>query len=304
MSVRQGPAIDPALGLKLINARTLQARDGEIAIIIPAYNEMATVGDVTGQALEALRILEVKGEVIVAASGCTDNTAEVAAEAGARVIETPIGKGAAVAAAVRACQADVICLADADVCYFGDVPLPAILLSPIMSGLADATIADLPWRPVYPHMWLHGFFIPLAGRLIPELLPQAGTTPWSGQRAAVRALWPDDLPEDFSADLALLLHWHAQGARLRPVLADDWTNPQRPKTGLLEQEFRILVDYAIRHGRLSSEARPALKMWFDDVYRLMAAYQPGVDDPEKFEQDLLEDSLRSLAAYSMEGLCL
>lgn len=298
------PTIDPALGLELVNARTLETRGGRVAIIIPAHNEASTVGDVVGNAFKALRALNADGEVIVAASGCTDGTADVAAGAGAQVIEAPVGKGAAVTAGIRACQADLICLTDADVRYFGDVPLAAILVAPIMRGLADATIADLPWRPVYPHMWLYGFFAPLAGRLFPELLPQAGTTPWSGQRAAVRALWPDDLPDGFSVDLALLLHWHAQGARIRPVLADDWINPQRPKTGVLEHEFGLLVDYAVKCGRLTSGARPALERWFYDVYRLMAAYRPETDDPEKFERGLLEDSRRLLATFSMEEICL
>ena len=304
MVTKPVPTINPALGLDLVNARTLATRSGKVAIIIPAHNEAATVDDIVGEAFRALGALNADGEVIVAASGCTDDTAEVAANAGARVIEAPIGKGAAVAAGVRACRADLICLTDADVRYFGDAPLAAILIAPIMRGLADATIADLPWRPVYPHMWMYGFFAPLTGRLFPELLSQAGTTPWSGQRAAVRALWPDNLPDGFAVDLALTLHWHAQGARLRPVLADDWTNPQRPKTGLIQQEFAMLVDYAVDCGRLTPRARSALERWFDDVYRLMAAYRPEIDDPEKFEHDLLEDSCRLLATYSAEELCL
>jgi glycosyltransferase involved in cell wall biosynthesis len=304
MATEPVPTIDPALGLDLVNARTLETRGGRVAIIIPAHNEAATVGDVVGEAFRALRVLNAEGEAIVAASGCTDDTAQVAASAGAKVIEAPIGKGAAIAAGIQACRADLICLIDADLRYFGDVPLAAILIAPIMRGIADATIADLYWRPVYPQMWLHGFFAPLAGRLLPELLPQAGMTPWSGQRAAVRALWPDNLPDGFSVDLALLLHWHAQGARLHPVVCDDWTNPQRPKTELIQQEFGLLVDYAIQCGRLAPGARPALERWFDDVYRLMAAYRPEVDDPEKFERGLLEDSRRLLEAYSMEESCL
>ncbi len=119
-----------------------------------------------------------------------------------------------------------------------------------------------------------------------------------------RAAPPDNLPDDFAVDLALLLHWHAQGARMRPVLADDWTNPQRPKTGLLSQEFGMLVDYAVDCGRIGPEGRLVLGRWFDDVYRLMAAYRPGADDPEKFERELLEDSRRLLTTYSAEGLCL
>ncbi len=192
MATHPVPLIDPALGLDLVNARTLEARDSTVAVIIPAHNEAATVGGVVGDAFRALRALNAEGEVIVAASGCTDDTREVAANAGARVVEASIGKGSAIAAGIQACKSDLICLTDGDVRYFGEVPLAAILVAPIMRGLADATVADLYWRPVYPHMWLHGFFAPLMGLLFPELLPQVGTTPWSGQRAAIRALWPDN----------------------------------------------------------------------------------------------------------------
>jgi glucosyl-3-phosphoglycerate synthase len=298
------PAINPALGLELVDARTLQTRGGRVAVIIPAHDEAATVGDVVRDAFRALHVLNTEGEVIVAASGCTDDTAEVAADAGARVVESPIGKGAAVKTGILECRSDLICLMDADVRYYGETPLAAALLGPIMHGLADATVADLPWRPVYPHMWMYAFFLPLAGRFLPELLPQVGTTPWSGQRAAIRKLWPDSLPDGFAVDLALTLHWHTQGARMRPVICDDWTNPQRPKTGLIQQEFAMLVDCAISRGRIASGARPALERWFDKVYRLMATYRPGIDDPSQFELGLLEDSLRLLADYAVEEPCL
>lgn len=296
--------IDPALGLDLVSARTLEPRNSTVGVVIPAHNEAATVGEVVSDAFSALHVLNTEGEVIVAASGCTDQTAKVAREAGARVVEAPTGKGSAIAAGIQACESGIICLIDGDFRYFGPVPLAAILVAPVMHGLADATVADLYWRPVYPHMWLHGFFAPLVGQLFPELLPQVGTTPWSGQRAAVRNLWPDNLPGGFTVDLALLLHWHAKGARMRPVLADDWTNPQRPKTDLLRKEFDMVADYAVECGRVGTHERAALERWFDDLYKLMAAYRPGVDDPEKFERGLLEDSRRLLTTYSAGKLCL
>jgi hypothetical protein len=66
-----------------------------------------------------------------------------------------------------------------------------------------SAISDLYWRPLYPQMWLHAFFAPLAGMLFPEVLPKCGSTPWSGQRAALRELWPSELPDDFTVDLEL-----------------------------------------------------------------------------------------------------
>lgn len=286
--------IDPAPGLDLVRERTLRARSASASVVIPAHNEQDTVATVVSDALRALESLGVTGEVIVSASGCVDDTAVVAADAGARVVFAPIGKGRAVAAGVAEARGDVICLVDGDLLYFGDPPLVALLLEPILRGTADACVADLYWRPVYPQLWLHGFFAPIAGLLCPELLAKAGTTPWSGQRAAVRPLWPNQLPGGFTVDLALLLHWNRTATRLRPVLADDWTNPQRPKPDLMAEEFALFAEHAVAHGRLAAEALPALENWFAGAHELMAAYRPGADDPQVFERDLLEQSLALL----------
>jgi glucosyl-3-phosphoglycerate synthase len=286
--------IDPALGLDLVRERTLRARSASASVVIPAHNEQDTVATVVSDALRALDLLGVSGEVVVSASGCVDDTAAVAAGAGARVVHAPIGKGRAVEAGVAAARGDVLCLVDADLLYFGEPPLVALLLEPILRGNADACVADLYWRPVYPQLWLHGFFAPAAGLLFPELLTKAGATPWSGQRAAIRPLWPHQVPGGFTVDLALLLHWNRTATRLRPVLADDWTNPQRPKPELMAQEFALLTEHAIAQGRLAVRALPALETWFAGAHELMAAYQPGADDPRTFERDLLARSLALL----------
>lgn len=287
------PVIDPALGLDLARERTLKGRSATVTVLVPAHNEAATVAEVVADALCGLDRLEVRGQVVVSASGCTDDTAAVARDAGATVVESPAGKGNAITHGLRAATGDVVCLVDGDLRYFGDRTLVELLVGPILAGLADATVSDLYWRPVYPQLWLHGFFAPLAGRLFPELLPKVGGTPWSGQRAALRGLWPAELPAGFTADLALLLHWNRHATRMRPVLADDWTNPQRPKPELMRQEFELLVAHAVEAGRPVDV--PVLRAWFDRAHELMAAYRPGVDDPLRFELDLLDRSLTALA---------
>ncbi|GAB2989050.1 glycosyltransferase [Saccharothrix stipae] len=286
------PSIDPALGLDLARERTLRRRSGTVTVLVPAHDEAATVAEVVTQARCGLDHMEVRGEVVVSASGCADDTADVARAAGATVVESPAGKGNAIVHGLRAATGDVVCLVDGDLRYFGEPTLVELLVRPILDGLADVTVSDLYWRPVYPQLWLHGFFAPLAGRLFPEILPKVGTTPWSGQRAALRELWPPELPEGFTADLALLLHWNRHASRMRPVLADDWTNPQRPKPELMRQEFELLVAHAVARDRSVDVQR--LRAWFDRAHDLMAAYRPGVDDPHRFELDLLDGSLKAL----------
>ncbi|MDT5034765.1 MAG: glucosyl-3-phosphoglycerate synthase [Actinoplanes sp.] len=189
---------------------------------------------------------------------------------------------------------DIVCLVDGDVQYFGDRPLVTILVEPILHGIADATITDLYWRPLYPQMWLHAFFAPLAGTLFPEMLPKCDSTPWSGQRAALRGLWPAEMPDDLTVDLELLMHWNSSALRLRPVIADDWVNPQRPKSDLMPRDFRVIVDHAIKGNRIGVAAEPGLSRWFEATHRQMASYRPDYDDPQEFEHRLLLGSLAEL----------
>jgi hypothetical protein len=195
-----------------------------------------------------------------------------------------------VKAGLAGTDGDIVCLVDGDMRYFGDRPLATILVDPILHGIADATISDLYWRPLYPQMWLCAFFAPLVGTLFPELLPKCGSTPWSGQRAARRELWPESLPDDFTLDLALLMHWNTKALRLRPVLSDDWVNPQGPKPDLMPKEFDLVLSHAPAQDRVSSLTVPALRQWFDAAHRLMASYRPGQDQPQEFEGHLLTES--------------
>lgn len=296
------PTIDPALGLNLIQDRTLSRLSSpSVAIVIPAHNEQDTVASVVQDCRQSLELLRLTGRVIVSASGCTDQTADRALKAGAQVITSPLGKGAAIEAALADVDEEVVCLVDGDIRYYGERPLAALLLDPIVHGIADATISNLYWRPLYPQMWLYGFFAPLAGHLFPELLPKVGSTPWSGQRAALRSLWPERYVEGFSVDLQILLHWNDHALRLRPVLADDWTNPQRPKPDLMQQEFRLVIDHAVSSERIKSEDVPALERWFDAAYRMMANYGAQADDPQQFEQELLRGSMQELRVRTTES---
>lgn len=274
-----------------VRERTLARLAKTVSVVIPAHDEEATIARVVAECHRGLDLLGVAGEVVVSASGCTDDTAGEAGGAGATVVTAPLGKGAAIMAGYRRSTGDVVCLVDGDLEYYGETPLVTLLVDPILHGIADACIANLYWRPIYPDQWLHGFFAPLAGHLFPELLPKAGSTPWSGQRAALRDLWPEALPEDFTADLALLLHWNLRTSRLRPVLTDDWFNPIRPKPEQLAMDYHLLVRTAIREGRIDASARSSLDAWFRTVQRLVDGYRHGQDDPVEYERRLLAESL-------------
>lgn len=83
----------------------------KVAAIIPAHNEAATIGDVARVALECGHV----DEVIVVDSVSADDTAAVAADAGARVVSAETsGKGEAMASGASATDAGVLLFLDGD----------------------------------------------------------------------------------------------------------------------------------------------------------------------------------------------
>ncbi|MDE2129670.1 MAG: glycosyltransferase family 2 protein [Betaproteobacteria bacterium] len=88
------------------------ARRAALSIILPARNEAGAVG----ATVAGIRARYPEAEIIVVNDGSSDATAQVAAQAGARVISKPygMGNGAAVKTGARAAGGDVLVFMDAD----------------------------------------------------------------------------------------------------------------------------------------------------------------------------------------------
>lgn len=87
-----------------------------LSIIIPAYNEEKVIGQVVNQIQSVINELGFKYEILVVDDGSGDGTANLAREAGARVIQHPenIGNGAAIKTGIRKAKGNVIVMLDSD----------------------------------------------------------------------------------------------------------------------------------------------------------------------------------------------
>jgi polyprenyl-phospho-N-acetylgalactosaminyl synthase len=117
--------------------RPVSLDQARVFIIVAAYNEAASIGDLVRD------LMERYAHVVVVDDGSSDETAELAAEAGACVLSHLInrGQGAALQTGITyalAHSADYIVTLDVDGQY--DVKDIAQLLSPISDGTVHATL--------------------------------------------------------------------------------------------------------------------------------------------------------------------
>lgn len=115
----------------------------EVVALIPAYNEAARIS----ATVRAVRAMPEITRVLVIDDGSVDSTAKLATEAGAEVVRLShnAGKGAALDAGLQAAGGfEVLLLLDADLGETADQA--RLLLSPVLAGEADMTIARFP-RP-------------------------------------------------------------------------------------------------------------------------------------------------------------
>ncbi|WSA85368.1 glucosyl-3-phosphoglycerate synthase [Micromonospora sp. NBC_01796] len=170
--------------------------DTTVSVVIPAFDEEATVGAIVATIREHLvERVALVDEVIVVDSRSSDRTAEVAAAAGARVVSQDEvtrglprldGKGDALWAGLAAAAGDVIAFVDADLRefrpHFVTGLLGPLLTDPsvcfvkgfyhrplIEAGTVEpdggGRVTELMARPLFNLFWpeLAGFVQPLAG---------------------------------------------------------------------------------------------------------------------------------------------
>lgn len=86
-------------------------RGKKVTVVVPAYNEEATIGQVVTDFKHEPHV----DEVLVVDNNCSDRTAVIAREAGARVVaESKPGYGSALLAGMRAATGELLVLTEAD----------------------------------------------------------------------------------------------------------------------------------------------------------------------------------------------
>jgi glycosyltransferase involved in cell wall biosynthesis len=161
-----------------------------VSVVIPCLNEAENIERCVTAALDALRAMGVHGEVVVADNDSDDDSAQLAEQAGARVvIERRRGYGSAYLAGFAASQGRYIVMADADLTYdFNDIPR---FVAALEEG-AEMVIGDR-MDNIQPGAmpWLHRY---VGNPILTGLLNLFFSTGVNDAHCGMRALRRDVLP--------------------------------------------------------------------------------------------------------------
>lgn len=161
----------------------------EISFVIPCLNEENSIGIVVAKAYQALAMLGIPGEVIVADNGSTDRSVEIAQACGARIVRVlDRGYGNALRGGIEAARGRFILIGDADDSYdFLEAPR---LLERLKDGY-DVVIGSRFLGTIRPGAmrWTSRIGNPLMTRILNWLFGLQITDSQSGMRAFTREAW-------------------------------------------------------------------------------------------------------------------
>jgi glucosyl-3-phosphoglycerate synthase len=199
-------------------ARVLAAKAGRtVSVCIPARDEGSTVGSVVRAVVQPF-LASAGGnglvdEVLVLNDGSTDDTADQAAAAGARVVASQGsdgGKGQAMAAALDAADGDLIVFLDADVANTTPAFVTGMLGPLLLHGDEDiALVKGFYTRPLHGEPTGGGRVTELVARPVLELLfPELSEIrqPLAGETAAHRWVFEKvGFADGYGVEIALLI---------------------------------------------------------------------------------------------------
>jgi len=230
-----------------------------IAIILPAYNEAATIAET----MRSFHAVLPTAELFVVNNNSQDETGQIATDtlrelgaAGGVLHETRQGKGNAVRRAFLEIDADIYLMADADLTYPAERAHD--LIRPIAEGRADMVVGDRHSGGHYAaenKRALHGFGNRLVQRMVNRLFGARLVDIMSGYRAFNRAFvktYPI-LVEGFQIETDVTLH--ALNRRMRiieiPIEYKDRPEGSYSKLNTVSDGIRVIFTIVkiLRHYR-------------------------------------------------------
>jgi glycosyltransferase involved in cell wall biosynthesis len=209
-----------------------------VSIVIPAYNEHASIADVVG----VLRAAAPWREIIVVDDGSTDGTGAHAAAAGARVVTLPynMGNGASVKNGIRTATGDFILIVDAD----GQHPPEEALRIAARLGEYDLVIGARSAATQATHARragngaLNRLASYLTGRDIPDL-----TSGFRGARASALREFLHLLPNGFSTPTTTTLAFLKAGysVAFEPIHARQRSGESKIRLARDGTKFLIII---------------------------------------------------------------
>ncbi|MGB9779426.1 glycosyltransferase family 2 protein [Caldanaerobacter sp.] len=186
--------------------------DEKVSVLIPAYNEQDRIID-TIRGLEAVEQVE---EIIVINDGSTDQTAERAKKAGAKLVNMKknMGKAAALKEGLKYAKNNIIVFLDADVGLSSKEVEK--LISPIILNEADVVIAKFPKAPVKGGF---GIVKRLARKGVKYFTGKELESVLSGQRAFKREVLEslDTFYSGFGIEVGMTIDILQKGYRVKEV---------------------------------------------------------------------------------------
>jgi glycosyltransferase involved in cell wall biosynthesis len=192
----------------------------QISVIVPAYDEAESIGQVLTDLNSALSAGDLTYEVIVVDDGSTDRTPDIAQASGVRLLQHGVnrGYGAALKTGIRAARGEWIVITDSDGTYPADcIPKLAALLDEwdMVIGARTGRNVRIPLIR-RPAKWaLNQLANYLTGTQIPDL------------NSGLRAFWRETalrffpiLPNGFSLTTTITLAMLSENYRVRFVPID------------------------------------------------------------------------------------
>ncbi|SHF28315.1 Glycosyltransferase involved in cell wall bisynthesis [Desulforamulus putei DSM 12395] len=188
------------------------ANRAKVSVVIPAHNEAERISDT----VKGVVAIPEVSEIIVVDDASSDETAELARQAGAIVISLPnnMGKGGALNTGVARATGDIVALLDGDL-GSSSVEARALIL-PVLNNKADMTIAQFPRAKKKGGF---GLVKNLARAGIRHFAGLDSNAPLSGQRVMTRKVLEKVVPfaSGYGVEVALTIKVAKEGFRVLEV---------------------------------------------------------------------------------------